>query len=84
MHFISMDLLIRLNTHTFCHTCSASKTCLRGLIFTILRHIKYSITSAVTVNLPYSGTLPFSLLVLCTVIQYYYSLEMTILKRDVI
>jgi len=66
-NFIFMDLLIFLNTHTLCHVHSAIKTCLQGLIFAISRHIKHTIISAVTAELPYSGMLPFSLLVLSSV-----------------
>lgn len=68
MNFIFMDFLIFLNMHTLCHTHRASKTYLQGLIFIILRHIKHTlIISAVTAELPYSGILPFSLLVLSSV-----------------
>lgn len=52
--FIFRDLLIFLNRHTLCHIHSASKTCLQGLIFPILRHIKDTIPSAVTAELPRS------------------------------
>lgn len=45
--------------HTLYHTHRTSISCLQGLIFTILRHIKQNIIPAVTAELPYSGILPF-------------------------